>query len=85
MEEFLDKKVPDTFLFQRGVQVGVFLAKIRKSTRVLFFQKWGVGVFFSKIRKVPGYFFDVFLVRGVGRGQRAQFSKSTPMCRKIST
>ena len=77
------QKVPDTFLFKKGGG-GVF-GENSKSTWVLFFQNWGWGGVFSEIRKVPGHFFDDFLVRGVGRGHRAQFSKSTPMCRQIST
>ena len=76
------RKVPDNFLFKKGGG-GVF-GENSKSTWVLFFKIGGGGVF-SEIRKVPGYFFADFLVRGVGRGQRAQFPKSTPMCRKIST
>ena len=62
----------------------MFFSKIREVPGY-FFSKEGVGGVFRKIRKVPGYFFADFLVRGVGRGQRAQFPKSTPMCRKIST
>ena len=51
MEEFLDKKVPDTFLFQRGVQVGVFLAKNSKKYTGTFFSEMGGGGVFSKNSK----------------------------------